>query len=151
MLFTKAAQTAHQSADGKYDPGKPEGAQDRSAFPVRPPGNVGQHHKKGQRDSPQDRRANSLSLIHISSSKEAMIAISFLASASIRAIRTGLFSLDVIRRTSTTASVSIPERIAAAFLMSISSRYSAACFHQYAQKYRKASQYRECGIPSVFP
>ena len=69
-----------------------------------------------------------------SSSKEAMIAISFLASSSINSIRRFFFSFGIICRTSTTASVSIADRIAAAFLISISSRYSAAACSSICSK-----------------
>ena len=69
-----------------------------------------------------------------SSSKEAMIAISFLASSSINSIRRFFFSFGIICRTSTTASVSIADRIAADFLISISSRYSAAACSSICSK-----------------
>ena len=78
-----------------------------------------------------------------SSSNEAMIAISFLASSSISSIRSTFFSFGVIRRTSTTASVSIPERIPAALRTSISSRYSAACFSSiYSKMSESISRFR---------
>ena len=61
-----------------------------------------------------------------SSSKEAITATLFLASSSMSSIRSARFSFGSIFRTSTTASVSIPERMDAAFLMSISFKYPAA-------------------------
>ena len=69
-----------------------------------------------------------------SSSKAAITAISFFASSSRSSVRRERFSLEVIFKTSTTASVSIAERIAAAFFTSISSRYSAACFWSICSK-----------------
>ena len=69
-----------------------------------------------------------------SSSKEAITAISSLVSASVSSISSALFSFGIIFRTSITASVSILERIFAAFLTSISSRYSAAGFSSICSK-----------------